>query len=49
MKNKGMAMQKGEWSFSVIMVDLLVCFVSAFLVSFAFFYFSIHPNLRREP
>ena len=40
MKNKGMAMQKGEWSFSVIMVDLLVCFVSAFLVSFAFFYFS---------
>lgn len=40
MKNKGMAMQKGEWSFSVIMVDLLVCFVGAFLVSFAFFYFS---------
>ena len=40
MKKKELAVPHGEWSFSVIMMDLLVCFVGAFLVSFAFFYFS---------
>jgi uncharacterized membrane-anchored protein YitT (DUF2179 family) len=40
MKKKELAVPRGEWSFRVIMMDLLVCFVGAFLVSFAFFYFS---------